>query len=250
MKITAIMPVHNAALHAVTAAYQIIDNLFCVEAEWQLILIDDNSETVDKEILCELESVEPGIHLYHTEDFISTPSPNLGWNINLGMDQVTPEDDYLLIVESDVYLEPFCLRNLIQAGKEVAIPQFFSRCKRLSTHSYPGCPANVPIDELPQTILTQQTVKWGHLGCMLLKGDIARDTTIRIEADKFRLWYADFDLCGQIKAHGHEITYVPSAHVRHRGNVSSHSGPQGPIWPGVMSPDEARGYVYRKWGLD
>ena len=251
MNITVAMPVHNAALSAVTAAYQILDNIFCCEAAWQLLVIDDHSNAEERAILEHLGRM-PGVRLAHTQDFIDTPNPNLGWNVNWAMDQVTPEDDYFLHVESDVYLEPFCLRELVRGIGDAAMatPHYFSVCKRLATHSYPDCIPNVPIELIPKDAPVQ-TIKWGHLGCMLIRGDVARDRAIRIDADTFRLWYADFDLCGSIVSKGHHIVYVPSAHVRHRGNVSSHAAPGGgAAWPGVLTQDEARVCVQDKWGFD
>lgn len=251
MNITVAIPVHNAALSTVVAAYQVLDNVFCCDAKWQLLVIDDNSTEEERAILNRLGCM-PGIRLVHTQDFIDTPNPNLGWNVNWALDQVTPEDDYFLHVESDVYLEPFCLRELVRniGDAGMAVPQYFSVCKRLSSHSYPGCPENVPIDLIPKNAQPQK-VKWGHLGCMLIRGDVARDRSIRIDADTFRLWYADFDLCGNVASKGHSIVYVPTAHVRHRANVSSHAAPGGgPIWPGVMTQDQARLSVNRKWGFD
>jgi glycosyltransferase involved in cell wall biosynthesis len=245
MKITVAMPVHNAALSAVVAAYSILDNLFCCNAEWQLIIIDDNSDFESRRIL-ETLAKEPGVRLFHTQNFIDKPSPNLGWNVNFALDKTTPEDDFFFHAESDIYLEPFCLRELINniGDYAVATPQYFSVCKRLSTHSYPGCTPNIPIE---QECSQSQTVAWAHLGCMLIKGDVARDKTIRIESDKFKLWYADFDYCGALKSKGYEIFYVPTAHARHRGNVSSHMAPGG-VWPDALTPEEARAYVNSKWG--
>jgi len=251
MKITVAMPVYNAALSAVVAAYQIMDNVFCCNAEWQLLLIDDRSDAEERYILERL-ALLPGIRIIHTQDFIDTPNPNLGWSVNWALNQVTPEDDYFLHVESDVYLEPFCLQELIAGigDTAMAIPHYFSVCKRLATHSYPGCPANVPINSMPKDSQIQK-VRWGHLGCMLLKGAVARDPSIRIDAETFRLWYADLDLCGSLASKGHRITLVPKAHVRHRGNVSSHAAPGGGnVWPGVLTAEEARERVNAKWGFD
>lgn len=220
MKLTIGVPVHNCDYVIKLGLLNNLNILRNSGIDYKMVIIDDNSNMETKELLRKLSDRNMHLHVYHTEDYISHPNPNLGWNVNFLLDQVEPDDDYYLHLESDVFINEDTIPQLIKTftnyeNTKVAMPIFYFPDNRINW-------ANKwwynDIQEINK--FTIQT--WNYpIGCFLIKSDIARNKNIRIDPG-IRLWGVDIFFSEIMQKHyPNGSIYNPNASVMHYQSASS-----------------------------
>ena len=237
-KLTVGIPFHNVDDYVIRSAHAVASNCREVGAEFQLLLADDYSSP-DCKVVQGVEDI-PEAKVIKVVSPYGT-NPNLGLAVNMMLDQVRPDDDFYWNVESDVYPELGCLRELIKVLEQ---RDDISAVRGSHVLHFKNGIFLHPNELKPQ--------RWGHLTCFLVRGKHARDKRIRIEEDKFRLWFADLD-------YGCVLTYysrlysvaTENALFKHLRGSTIHSISDREwlikVRDGVLTGDEANSYSHNKW---
>lgn len=242
IKITVGMPIHNA-LHVIKKSIPAL--IHCLNyhgINFQLIIIDDNSDSETKEYLRSLNG--DNVKVFHTEDFISEANPNLSWNVNFLLDQVREDDDYYLNLESDVIVNEDTVPLLIGGlqGFKNAIAAHPILATEKKDINYPVSPFDPSVTHTYIYMREPPT-----FSCLLIRGEIARDRELRADIN-IKLWYADVDFNRHlIFKTDRPMLLVHQSHALHYQNSSS----MGIFYqfPNVPTLEETRAYLKNKWKL-
>ena len=196
-KITIGIPIHNA-IDVAEKTIQLAANA-CIanNYDFQIIVVDDNSDQNTKNILSRLISYNKNIHIYHTEDYISNPSPNLAWNDNFILNNVRDDDDYCLILESDVWIINSTIPCLIEGFNthdniSAVLSAQLNPDRKTVNWANGVWYENTDIKDIPKELIIDDYRTNIPIGCALLRGEIARNPKIRID-ETFTLWSCDDD---------------------------------------------------------
>lgn len=244
---------HNAAYCVIAAIEHVKDAMQAIGAEWQLVVIDDNSDQAELDrvytYLCRNRGFQTSA-IIKGDTLWPTPAPNLGRALNYCLNLVGTDADYYLNLESDIYLQPDCLHNLIVAMQETGAPM---ACPAQLAFNQPGfydfifwgggIISATQLSTVPQLqpLMFQQRPKWCNLGCLLVRGDVARNRQIRVD-EQFELFCVDQDYTSTVaQVYGRPV-YEPRAIVTHVGRQSTREGQ-----PGGHTADDAVRRINQKW---
>jgi hypothetical protein len=254
MKILVGLPMHNAGACVVEAIKRIDSEMNLNAAIYKLLLINDWSTPEEmqkvRDFLMDNPRFQQIVKMGHSvELFPGSPSPNLGKILNYCLDQMPEDYDYYLNLESDVYLQHGCLWHLMEAMRTTGAPM--------------ACPIQATPDGIGydfifwgagiieghvfresqqfRVLQSQQRPKWCNLGCLLVRGDVARDFRVRVD-EQFNLFCVDQDYTSTVaQAYGRPV-YEPKARVVHVGRQSTREGQ-----PGGHRADDAVRRIDQKW---
>ncbi len=228
MHISIGMPVHNAVDHTLRAIDRVI---WACQANcylFDLNVIDDNSTREVNQRLLERLRLERSAKLMTTQALTENPAPNLGFNVNRLLDEVKPEADYYLNLETDVFINPGTLKRLIERMEQndglcATFPKQLTADQQQFDFHF--CQGGYPaLDKLPEKWEQDCFFPWTHFGCLLVRGSDARNKDIRVD-ERFKLFCSDQDYTLRLRQMtGRNILYVASAHVMHVGHASSLEG--------------------------
>lgn len=248
---------HNAATCVIEALIHAAAALDAVGADWGIQIVDDNSDPAElqrvRDYLFNDPTTDPllaGNVTISRGDLLwpSSPAPNLGKILNHCLTQVPPEADYYLNIESDVYLGTDTLRLLMEAMNETGAPMACPS-QRTPTGDFDFIFWGAGIvtgDQLStvhqlQPLMFRQRPKWCNLGCLLVRGDVARSTFAKVD-EQFTLFCVDQDYTSTVAQMFGRPVYEPKAIVTHVGRQSTREGQ-----PGGHTADDAVRRVDQKW---
>jgi GT2 family glycosyltransferase len=239
-KIAIGMPVHEALIHTLRAIDKVL--IAARDFEVEFYIIDDHSSPATVEVL--QEECER-IHATLLPP-APTPAPNLGYNVNRLLDSVSPEADYYLNLETDVFVRADTLHILVEKlNSRNDISAVFPLQVKLTPEGmffdFHFCLKGY-LRELPHELIYDCIFPWTHFGCLLVRGSDARNSEIRVDED-FKLFCADQDYTMRLQqVTGGKVLYTPDTSVIHIGHASSREDE-------VANPDpECFARIDRKWG--
>ncbi len=230
MKLSIGIPVHDAIEYTLRT----IDRLLwaCNENGWEIELqiISDNSsiETFDR--LMERLRLIGDIRwmLITTQSLIDSPAPNLGFNVNWLLNQVSENADFYLNLETDVFVNPRVLDIMVSKLRDnpdlcMVFPKQITVDRQYADFHF--CQRGyIPVGELPDDLAVDRFFNWTHFGCIMVRGEDARNPEIRVD-ERFKLFCADQDYSLRLRqVTGKHILYTPEGHVIHIGHASSGEG--------------------------
>lgn len=253
MKITIGIPVHNATHIVKTCIERAYSACKYNDYDFQIIIIDDNSNQPTKEMLSELENNY--VKIYHTEDYVDTPNPNLGWNMDFLFRQIRNDDDYYLNLESDVILLHDTIPNLISALECHSDQAFAAVPIMLGTDTKSinwancqwGFHTPMTIEEIPETVLLDiglESLCPDHLdsipvACMLISAKLLRDKFTKINYT-LGLWCCDEDFYKRMAFHTNKTAIFDKKAVVVHANAQSRKGNYyDTLWTTVALSNEA-----------
>lgn len=230
MKITIGIPMHNSAATVIETVFRAVASCEMLGIDYWILVVDDWSNPNAVAQVRQYIETNPKISLVRVADqFPETQvNPNLGLIVNACLDQVASDTDYYLNLESDVFLEPTTLKELL-CGLD-AVPDAPCVCPRQVTlggqHDFIFWGSGI-MPELPEMLQKMQRPKWCNLGCLLIRGDVARNRKARVDSSLFNLFCVDGDLtCTIAQLYGRPL-YWPGAVVTHVGRQSTREGQIG-----------------------
>jgi GT2 family glycosyltransferase len=182
-------------------------------------------------------------------------NPNLGLILNACLNQVALDVDYYLNLESDVYINEYTIPKLIESiertGAPAACPIQFTPGREGYDFIFWGA-GIIELNRLPDIFKTEQRPKWCNIGCLLIRGDVARDRRVRSDHEQFKLWCVDQDfVCQMAQLYGRPV-YNPEASVVHVGRQSTRENyPDGYGWlvPEAVQRCDTKWADYIRGGL-
>jgi len=230
MKLSIGVPVHNA----VDCTLRTLDKLIwaCKQNGWdiELHVIDDNSSNETHERLVErLRLIEDfPWELVTTQSFTDSPAPNLAFNVNWLLSNVSADADYYLNLETDVFVNPKVLEIMVQRIRDTPdVCMVFPKQVTLNREyaDFHFCQRGyIPVGEMPDDLTVDRYFNWTHFGCILVRGEDARNPGIRVD-ERFKLFCADQDYSLRLRqVTKQHILYTPAGHVIHVGHASSMEG--------------------------
>lgn len=257
MNILVGIPMYNGALRvcrvieSIQVAVQNLSEFLEISVNAKYMVVDDHSSVGELQILrgCQESNTADCTIVSLAEEFPHLGSnPNLGFILNFCLSQVALDTDFYLNVESDVFLQPDTLIKLI------------SEC---NTHSAPlACPTqsdasgenadfvfwgmgHIPWAHVPHELQTVCRPRWCNLGCLLVRGDVARDVRMRCDDQQFKLFCVDQDYTSTVAQKYGRPVFVPSARVVHMGRQSTREFEPGGYGHLAQS---AVARIHAKWG--
>lgn len=241
MKLHVATPVHNAVESYRQCAKSL--KLALDGFDFTYTVYDDHSSSNLSPAIKSIAESVGGTYI-HTDDVFDTPNPNLSKILNHALDSMPKDADYFLFVESDVFLQEDCIHKLVKAHggnpKWGAVTPTFLGENELVLHTIPGCPHyGRSLDFVPKG--ARVPMAWSHLGCILVRPDVARHPDVRAD-EQFNLWWVDHDYALSIRQTGNEVVWVSEAVAVHRGSQSSSQ-------PGTWNDKQAetRKVLTEKW---
>jgi len=244
VKIFVGLPMHNAADCVIKTLEHAAAALQAVGAYWCIQIVDDNSDPAELQKVRDYLFNNPNVDRLLAGNvsiaqaallWPGSPAPNLGRALNWCLKRVGPEIDYYLNIESDVYLQHDAVWNLIQAMEETGAPM---ACPRQLAYEHPGCydfifwVAGIISAEALEAnpgfapLRSQSRPKWCNLGCLMVRGNVARSTFARVD-EQFTLFCVDQDYTSTVAQMFGRPVYEPKAIVTHVGRQSTREGQPG-----------------------
>lgn len=207
-----------------------------IHAAPRFIIANDFSDPADiAQIQKGAKSKKYNLHIIDLHNYTPGPNPNLALAVGLLLDSVAPNADLYLNMESDVLLHPATLLRLLIGMEETGCSWAFPM------QLTPGGDGDfvfwgvgtIPYGEIPPILEKTGRPKWCNLGCLLMRGDMARDQSIRPDP-VFKLFCVDTDYTAALAQKYTRPLYWPNAKVTHIGRQSSKEG-QG-IYDHLLAP--------------
>lgn len=263
MKLTVGIPMHNAGdcvIEALSSVFSFPSTRNGGEIQFWALVIDDFSSPDEVQKVRDWIAQSPWskqISFVSLADQFPdlTSNPNLGLILNACLDQVALDTDYYLNLESDVQLQPSTLYTMLSYMEDMqdipmTFPLYFAPDGRIDFVYY-GAGMLEPNADLGR-FNNFCRPKWCNLGCLLIRGDVARDRRCRVEHEKFNLWCVDQDYTCQVAQHYGRPLFLPNARVLHKGRQSTREGEAGGyghLVPQAVAQCDAKWASYLAGGL-
>ena len=208
MKISVIVPIYNSEKYVGTCIESLINQTY---ENIEILLIDDGSLDKSGEICDEYAKKDSRIHVVHIK--------NQGVSVarNIGIDSSSGE--YITFVDSDDYVKPAYLTNLIDAMSsniDIVICGITNKRGKTAKANYPNSPSFFTIDDLKKNYDTYMPINGPY--CKLYK----RELIEKIRFDKGIVMGEDFlfnlkylSMCKNL------ATVKSAAYVYNRSNTLS-----------------------------
>lgn len=225
------MPVHNAADCAIEAIRRAKLSLNAAGADWQMLIVDDWSRPEEHEKLRAAVEGNTRISLGTSQALGFGPNPNLGRILNYALDSMPEDCGWFWHIESDVMAHEDTLGKLLEGlcrvpDAPLAVPMQFSPDGRADFIFWgAGIVTKEQLSTVRQLqpLMFPQRPRWTNLGCVLLRGNVARDSRCRGD-EQFQLFCTDGDWSATVAQHHGRPLYWPEAVVTHLGRQSTREG--------------------------
>ena len=196
-KATVVVPVYNVEKYLEKCVDSILAQ---TEPDFELLLVDDGSTDGSGRLCDKLAEKDGRVRVIHQKN------QGLGGARNTGIQQA--QGDWLLLVDSDDWIEPQTLEKTMEAGlrEEADLVMFAYRSVDEGGHTLRTFLENVPkergmaLDAQPDMLLTSPSA-W----CRLYRRELLERTGILFPP---RVWYEDMRTTPKLLAEARQVVYL------------------------------------------
>ena len=205
----------------------------CRGLEWDVVVVDNNSEDGTKDLLRALASENPRVNIILNHD-------NRGFAKACNQGFVNLDSKYALLLNPDTVCQPESLTRLVrEAGKHPKagivgpkilnedgttqesirrFPDVWSAAAIMLKlqHLIPGISKRYLAHDVDSTL--EQDVDQVMGSCFLIRRELVEQ--IGGLDERFFIWFEEVDYCKEAKKHGLTVRYIPSVSITHRGGAS------------------------------
>lgn len=180
------------------------------KGDFEYYIFNDFSQTETKDFL-ETEKDKLGFQLVHLEDFTNTPSPNYKLVLETAQNMALQKNCPLIIIESDVIIEPNTLADLLNIYRKYSNPGIIGAITVDKTGNY-NFPYNFETTKSSEVVNTPHSLSFC---CTLISQEFMREFDFKILSQK-KDWF-DVYISRQSKklgfnnylAKGVEVLHLP-----------------------------------------